>query len=89
MNCLLVKAGLENYLHAMKVMTIEVPDDLPELDVRLLLSLKLFEEQRVSLGRAAQMCGLGVIGFMDELARRKIPVINLSAEERAHELSDV
>lgn len=72
----------------MKTMTFEVPDDTLESDVRKAVAIRLFENHQVSLGKAAELCGMGVIDFMDELGRLKIPVINLSPEELAHELRD-
>ncbi|MBI3881166.1 MAG: UPF0175 family protein [Verrucomicrobia bacterium] len=72
----------------MKAMTIEVPDEVQEADVKRAVAIRLFEEGTVSLGRAAQIAGQPKLLFMEELARLRIPVINLSPEERARELSD-
>ena len=60
-----------------------------EQELRLLLAIKLFELKRVSLGRAAEMAGLGRPAFMDELARLKLPVINFAEDQLAEEFRDV
>lgn len=79
--------------------SVEVPDGMEKAlgfdtpaamtdEFRLLLAVKLFEEARVSIGRAAEMCGMTKLDFMDELARRKIPVVNWDEEEIRRELQD-
>jgi predicted HTH domain antitoxin len=60
-----------------------------EMELRLLLAVKLFELKRVSLGRAAEIAGMGKIAFMDELGRLHVPVIDFSEDQLEHELRDV
>ncbi len=62
----------------------QVPDAL-----RFLLAVKLFEEGRMSLGGAGELCGMGKIAFMEELGRRGIPVVNWDEEEIRRELDHV
>lgn len=50
-------------------------------DLRVTLVVRLFEEGRVSLGRASQMAGMHKADFMDELGRRKVSVINWDEAE--------
>ncbi|MEI7868043.1 MAG: UPF0175 family protein [Candidatus Methylumidiphilus sp.] len=63
------------------------PAELEE-ELRFLLAVKLFEMKRLSLGKAAEFCGLGKLRFMFELGRLKIPVINLDEDQFSDELSD-
>ncbi len=82
----------------MKVLTIPYSDDLLittgqsqetlEQELRFLLALKMFELRRLSLGKAAKLCGMGKIQFMDELGRMKIPVINLEDDQIQDELKN-
>ena len=82
----------------MKALTIPYSDDLlittgqsPETleqELRFLLAVKLFELRRLSLGRAAELCGMSKIRFMDELGRLKIPVINLDDDQIQDELNN-
>ena len=55
--------------------------------VRLQLAIRLFESGKLSLGKAAEMCGLAKLSFMDELSKLKIPIINLDGEELEAELN--
>ena len=54
--------------------------------MRFLLAVKLFELSRLSLGKAAQLCGMHKVHFMDELGRMGIPVINLDDDQILDEL---
>ena len=79
-------------------LTIPYPDDLlvtsgkapPELEeeLRFLLAVKLFELRRLSLGKAAEFCGMTKLKFMFELGRLGVPVVNLSDDQIADELRD-
>lgn len=55
-------------------------------DLRVTLAVRLFEEGRVSAGRAAQMAGLGPWAFLEELGRRQVPVVNWDEDEVRREL---
>ena len=63
------------------------PEDLEE-ELRFLLAVKLFEVRKLSLGKAAEFCGMPKIRFMFELGRMKIPVIDLDEDQIANELAD-
>ncbi len=64
---------------------VELPAELMEtanLDVRRisqetaqLIALELFREQRVSLGRAAELCHTPLSGFMDFVAKHRVSPI--------------
>ena len=68
----------------MSTVTVQVPQEalaLAGMDnqsdserVCLLVALELFREERVSLGRAAELAGLGVEEFMDFSAHRQVPL---------------
>ena len=57
-----------------------------EQELRFLLAVKLFELCRLSLGKAAQLCGMPKLNFMDELGRMGIPIINLDDDQIRDEL---
>ncbi len=59
-----------------------------EQELKFLLAVKLFELGRVSLGKAAEICEMSKIYFMNELGRMKIPVINIENDQIGDELSD-
>lgn len=81
----------------MHTMTIELPvDGLPspaELptnfsdEARYLLALKLFEQGRISSGKAGRLAGMGRVQFLLAASRDGTPVVDLSADEMAEEFA--
>lgn len=59
-----------------------------EDELRFLLAVKLFELHRLSLGKAAEFCGMNKLRFMFELGRLQVPIINLDDDQIADELRD-
>ena len=53
---------------------------------RLEIAVSLFDREQISLGVAARIAGLAISEMIDELGRRRIPVIRYSKEELAQEL---
>lgn len=82
----------------MSTLTIEVADEVVKASgkspqalqngLKLMLAIDLFADGRLSLGKAAESAGMPKILFMDELGRRRIPVINLADDQIADELRD-
>jgi predicted HTH domain antitoxin len=70
----------------MSQFTIDLPRGVSSEDARLLLSLKLFETERVSLGKAAELAGYSKRTFMELLRKQGIPVIDYAPEELDREL---
>lgn len=76
-------------------LTIELPvDGLPSVaelpanfsdEVRFLLAVKLFEQGRISSGKAGRLCGMGRVEFLLAASRSGVPVVDLSGEELAEE----
>jgi len=64
-------------------MTLNVPEaaNLSETDAQLLFAMKLFEAEKLSLGKAAEVAGLAYRTFYDLLIRYNIPVVSYSAED--------
>ncbi len=83
----------------MRSLSLPYPDDLLvtsgkspqalEEELAFLLAAKLFELHRLSLGKAAEFCGMNKLRFMFELGRLQIPVMNLDDDQIADELRDV
>lgn len=82
----------------MQVLSIPYSDDLLitagkpkeafEQEMKFLLAVKLFELNRLSLGKAAELCGMSKLHFMDEIGRFNIPVINLDDDQIIDELNN-
>ena len=82
----------------MKVLSITYPDDLLiatgkskealEHELRFLLAVKMYELRRLSIGKAAELCGMKKVHFMNELSRMGVPVINLDDDQILEELKN-
>jgi predicted HTH domain antitoxin len=81
----------------MNVLTIELPiaglpaptelsDDFAD-EARFLLALKLFEQGRISSGKAGTLCGLGRVAFLLAASRAGVPVVDLTDDELVAELA--
>ncbi|NEX18042.1 MAG: hypothetical protein C1943_15870 [Halochromatium sp.] len=80
----------------MATFTIDLPDSVfPALhrapnelirDMRIEAAAQWYAQQRLSQGKAAEIAGLSRAEFIDELARRRIPVIQVSFDEVMEEM---
>jgi predicted HTH domain antitoxin len=78
----------------MSTVTVQIPQEALDLAglkdqsdserARLLVALELFREERVSLGRAAELAGVGVEEFMEVSAHRQVP-LHYAADELAED----
>ncbi len=73
-------------VNPMAQLTIDLPPHVSADEARLLLSMKLFEAKRVSLGKAAELAGYSKRAFMELLAEQGIPVIDYSAGDLQREM---
>jgi len=55
--------------------------------VRVALAVKLFDDEVVSLGKAAKLAGMPQSEFIDHLGALKIPVVRYGKEELERELA--
>ena len=75
------------------VLQLQVPEWLLEYlpvknlenEIKLLISLELYREGKISLGKAAEIAGLSIEEFLYELRKRDIP-INYDLEELEEDL---
>ena len=78
-------------------LTIELPvDGLPSAaeihanfpdEARLLLAVKLFEQGRISSGKAGRLCDMGRVEFLLAASRSGVPVVDLSGDELGEEFA--
>lgn len=68
-------------------MTIRLPLNVSEADAELLLSVKLFETNKLSLGQAAELSGYSYRAFLEVLRQNKIPVVNYPPSSLEKELA--
>jgi predicted HTH domain antitoxin len=53
---------------------------------KMAVAAKLFSEGRLSLGQAAQLCGLGKVEFMEKLHQQGYSTVNLQSDDADDEL---
>ena len=57
--------------------------------VRLEIAVSLFEREQISIGVASRIAGLSISEMIDQLGRRRMPVVRYSEEEFAEEMKYV
>ncbi len=74
----------------MKTLTLNVPDslDLDARDVALLVSTRLYEQGRLSLGQAAEVAGLTKRAFSELLGSYGVSIFNFPATELASDVAN-
>jgi predicted HTH domain antitoxin len=76
---------------------IELPNDFVafqsrqqvQRDIRLSYALWLFQNERVTIAKAAELAGLDIYDFMVACKENRVPVINITREELLEELEGV
>jgi predicted HTH domain antitoxin len=66
---------------------VPVDEQLIKLGLPLALAIRLYEQEAVSLGKAAQIASVSVSEFIDHLGARRIPVARYSPRELEEELA--
>jgi len=71
-------------------LTLEVPDaaNLSQTDAQILFAMKLFEADKLSLGKAAEVAGLSYRTFHELLVRYEIPIVTMSEEDLQWEVNN-
>jgi predicted HTH domain antitoxin len=64
-------------------MTLNVPDtaNLSETEAQILFAIKLFEAEKLSIGKAAEVAGFSYRTFHELLARYNIPVVTYTEKD--------
>lgn len=65
---------------------VDLPVNISEDEIKLLLAVKLYEVGKLSLGQAAQLAGFSKRGFIDVLGQHHVPVLNYSADDLREEI---
>ena len=64
----------------------ELPMGISENEAKLFLAIKLYEVNKLSLGKAAKLAGYSKPAFIEVLGQYKFPIFNYSAEELREEV---
>jgi predicted HTH domain antitoxin len=70
----------------MNELKIELPPSVSTDEARLLLTVKLFETGKLSLGQAAKLAGYSKRTFIELLGKMGVPVLNYPAEDLEREI---
>ncbi len=65
----------------------ELPMGIYENEAKLFLAIKLYEINKISLGKAAKLAGYSKSAFIGVLRQHQVPIFNYSAEELREEIS--
>ncbi len=71
------------------MLTLDLPPGVDEAHARLVLAIGLFQEEAVSVGKAARIAGLSYRAFLDALRERDIPAYVYDDEALAQDLAFV
>ena len=71
-------------------LTLTIPDmaNLTQTDAQILFAIKLFEAEKLSLGRAAEVAGLSYQTFHELLIRYGVPIVKMTEEEVKQEIAN-
>jgi len=70
----------------MNELKIELPPSVSTDEARLLLTVKLFETGKLSLGQAAKLAGYSKRTFIELLGKMGVPALNYPAEDLEREI---
>ncbi len=67
----------------MKTLVLQIPDSLEinDVEVKMILSAKLYEQGKLSLGQAAQLVGMKKEAFIVQLANYNVSFFNYDPTE--------
>ncbi|WP_017297680.1 UPF0175 family protein [Nodosilinea nodulosa] len=71
----------------MNVLTVELPLNVSPEEATLMMSVKLFETGKLSLGQAAKLAGYSKRTYIELLSKMGVPVVNYPAEELEQEMA--
>jgi predicted HTH domain antitoxin len=78
------------YILTMKTLTIEIPDsvDVDNRDVAMLVSTRLYQQGRLSLGQAAEVAGLSKRTFAELLGKYEVSIFNFPASDLSKDVAN-
>ncbi|MBE9058166.1 MULTISPECIES: UPF0175 family protein [Sphaerospermopsis] len=71
----------------MNELRLELPANISLDEAQLLLTVKLFESGKLSLGQAAKLAGYSKSTYIELLGKMGVPVINYPPEELEQEMN--
>ena len=71
----------------MNALQMELPADVSVDEAKFLLTVKLFETGRISLGQAARLAGYSKATYIEILGKQGVAVIDYPAEDLEREMN--
>lgn len=71
----------------MNELRVELPTTISTEEARLLLTVKLFETGKISLGQAVKLAGYSKGTLIELLGKMGVPVVNYPPEELEQEIT--
>ena len=74
----------------MKTLTLNIPDtlDLDHREIAMLVSTRLYEQGRLSLGQAAEVAGLSKRTFAELLGKYDVSIFNFPASDLSKDVAN-
>lgn len=74
----------------MKTLTLHIPDtiDLDDREAAMLLTAKLYEQGKLSLGQGAELAGYSKRTFIELLSRYNVSVLNYDPKELVKDIEN-
>lgn len=74
----------------MKTLTLNIPDflDVDNRDLAMLVSTRLYEQGKLSLGQAAEVAGLTKRSFAELLGTYGVSIFNFSVQELSKDVAN-
>jgi predicted HTH domain antitoxin len=74
----------------MKTLTLSIPDalDLDNRDIAMIVSTRLYEQGKLSLGQAAEVAGLTKWAFAELLGTYGVSIFNAPASDLASDIAN-
>jgi predicted HTH domain antitoxin len=74
----------------MKTITLEIPDsvDVNNQDVAMIVSTRLYQQGRLSLGQAAEVAGLSKRTFAELLGKYEVSIFNFPATDLSKDVAN-
>ena len=72
----------------MKTLTLNIPDNLDNREVAMLVATRLYEQGKLSLGQAAEIVGLTKRTFAELLGSYNVSIFNYPASDLSSDVAN-
>lgn len=72
----------------MKTLQLQIPDNLDEKEVTLMLAVQLYDKGKLSLGQAADLANMDKESFMEELGKFDVSLFGETIDDIKRDLDN-